>query len=119
MKKIITISLSFFVVFLIFVFAMWFGSMQNQQKIKEQPEVVLNMQEVAKHNIASDCWVVVRGRVYNLTSFSSLHTGGSDKILYNCGKDGTNSFDTKGGKGSHKETSLDVLNNYLLGDLVN
>jgi cytochrome b involved in lipid metabolism len=129
MKKIVTISLGIFVLVLVVVFAMWFGSMQNksgvnqnsvqnQEQVVEKPKLTLDMQEVARHNTSQDCWTVVREKVYNVTAFSSLHTGGADKIIYNCGKDGTVGFDTKGEKGSHKEGSIDVLNKYLLGDLV-
>ncbi len=129
MKKIVTISLGVFILVLVAIFAMWFGSMQNknvteqvplqnQQQVVEEPKIILDMQEVARHSTPEDCWTVVREKVYNVTEFASLHTGGSDKIIYNCGKDGTVGFDTKGGKGSHKEGSIDVLGKYLVGDLV-
>jgi len=131
MKKIVTISLGVFVLVLVVIFAMWFGSMQNQNNTnsninQNQKEIiqrndnnlVLDMQEVARHNSASDCWTVVRGKVYDVTEFSALHPGGEGAIIYNCGKDGTVGFDTKGGKGSHKDSALDVLSKYLIGDLV-
>jgi cytochrome b involved in lipid metabolism len=39
-------------------------------------------EEVAKHNKASDCWVVVKGKVYDVTKFLEEHPGGK-KILLN------------------------------------
>lgn len=129
MKKIVAISLGIFVLVLVVIFLMWFGStqnknvaeqnlVQNQEQLVEEPKLTLDMQEVAKHNIPEDCWTIVREKVYNVTDFASKHPGGEGAILFNCGKDGTNGFSTRGGKGPHKEGTIDKLSKYLLGDLV-
>ena len=41
------------------------------------------MKEVAKHNSPDDCWVVIHGVVYDLTSFYRSHPGGSQIIVSN------------------------------------
>lgn len=43
------------------------------------------MQEVAKHNKREDCWVVIHGKVYNLTDFLDSHPGGVGPILAKAG----------------------------------
>jgi cytochrome b involved in lipid metabolism len=48
--------------------------------------------EVSKHNTASDCWSVVDGNVYNLTTYLSKHKGGPGVLTAICGKDGTSAF---------------------------
>merc|ERR1711972_904087 len=53
----------------------------------------VNMNEVAKHTTKTDCWVVVRGEVLNVTSFLSQHPGGELAILTFAGKDATAEFD--------------------------
>merc|ERR1712217_16517 len=53
----------------------------------------LTMTEVAKHTTKTDCWVVVRGEVLNVTSFLSQHPGGELAILTFAGKDATAEFD--------------------------
>mmetsp|Transcript_8360 Transcript_8360/g.12544 ORF Transcript_8360/g.12544 Transcript_8360/m.12544 type:complete len:483 (+) Transcript_8360:396-1844(+) len=55
---------------------------------------VIPLAEVAKHNSKKDCWVVVHGKVYDLTNFAPEHPGGSHIIYTFAGKDGTRIFDT-------------------------
>lgn len=69
--------------------------------------------DVAVHNTAANCWVIVNNNVYNLTSFISSHSGGQSPIAAQCGKDGTASFNS----GPHSAGFLNALNPYLLGTL--
>ncbi|MEI7578441.1 MAG: cytochrome b5-like heme/steroid binding domain-containing protein [bacterium] len=67
--------------------------------------------DVAKHSTANDCWTIVGGNVYDLTSFVGRHPGG-DVILQACGIDGTNLFNNRNGLGPHPgkaETTLATL----------
>ena len=82
-----------------------------------QAAAVLSLSEVSKHNSANDCYVVVNNKVYNLTDFLNYHSGGAQAILPYCGKDGTNAFNTKDGRGSHRSGDLNVLANYYVGSL--
>ncbi|ORX35178.1 L-mandelate dehydrogenase [Kockovaella imperatae] len=45
------------------------------------------MEEVSRHNLAHDCWIVVDGKVYDVTHFHKNHPGGSAIIVANAGKD--------------------------------
>jgi hypothetical protein len=38
---------------------------------------VVSVQEVTKHNIPEDLWIVVDGTVYDLTEFAPEHPGGA------------------------------------------
>lgn len=53
---------------------------------------VLTMEEVARHNKPSDCWVVYRGVVYDITQYLKYHPGGSKILLTVAGKDCTSAF---------------------------
>eukprot|EP00808_Paulinella_micropora_P010291 g60298.t1 len=52
----------------------------------------VTMDEVAKHNTAEDCWVVLDGKVYDVTSLLSNHPGGNGILLAHAGKDVTDQF---------------------------
>merc|ERR1719343_1287789 len=51
------------------------------------------MEEVAKHNKKGDCWVVLNGKVLDVTNFLGEHPGGELAILTFAGKDATEEFD--------------------------
>ena len=48
--------------------------------------------EVATRNTRSNCWTIVSGSVYNLTSYINSHPGGVSSISQLCGRDGTATF---------------------------
>lgn len=79
----------------------------------------LTVQEVLKHNSVSDCWMIINNKVYILTDFLNVHSGGASAMVLYCGKDGTNAFDTKDRvpAKSHQQGDSDILQNYFIGDL--
>lgn len=70
--------------------------------------------EVAKHNSPSDCWAIVKGSVYDLTSWIDQHPGGPQVIERMCGGDGTAAFENQHGGQKRPANELD---NFLLGPL--
>ena len=55
--------------------------------------VVLSAEEVARHNTAQDCWVILGGKVYDVTDFLDDHPGGKKAILVYAGRDATEEFE--------------------------
>merc|ERR1719231_1741524 len=51
------------------------------------------LEEVAKHNSKSSCWVILHDRVLDVTDFLKDHPGGELAILTFAGKDATEEFD--------------------------
>ncbi|EPS25385.1 hypothetical protein PDE_00318 [Penicillium oxalicum 114-2] len=54
---------------------------------------IFDAKEVAQHNNGSSCWVILYGKVYDVTDFVSAHPGGANVILKWAGKDATEEFD--------------------------
>lgn len=52
----------------------------------------ITARDVASHDSPEDCWIVVNGKVYNLTSFASSHPGGVGVIHKWAGKDGSKEY---------------------------
>ena len=74
----------------------------------------LSNSEIKTHNLKSDCWSIVNGNVYNLTTYVQNHPGGASVIANICGKDGTNAF-TNQHNTQGKPNS--VLSGFLLGSV--
>jgi cytochrome b involved in lipid metabolism len=81
-------------------------------------QLSLTTGEVSSHNTLSNCWIIISGNVYDVTSYITNHPGGVSTIQGQCGKDGTSAFQTKGGKGSnHSNNAYSLLNQYLIGSI--
>jgi len=136
MKKLTGISLFIFFVVTTAVLSVGLLSYQNNKngfqpasnttnttsttlvKLASSGITTLSMAEVAKHNTVPDCWMVINGKVYDLSRYASLHPGGAMNIADYCGKEATAAFDTKGGRGSpHSGNANAMLVQYYLGDL--
>jgi len=76
--------------------------------------IKLSISEVKKHNSRDDCWSIVSGKVYNLTSFVQQHPGGIELISSICGIDGSAAFSNQHGSSAKPNN---VLTGLLLGSL--
>ena len=76
---------------------------------------VFTIAEVATHNKAADCWLIIANKVYSVSSFLNLHPGGADRIIPYCGQDATQAFATKGGRGNHSSRAQAELATLYLG----
>ncbi len=48
-------------------------------------EALIPISELAIHNSSESCWVLFRGKVYDITSFLPEHPGSAQAILPYCG----------------------------------
>ncbi|KAJ3317885.1 hypothetical protein HDV06_001087 [Boothiomyces sp. JEL0866] len=83
------------------------GWMVRDYQEKNKPQSVTSVSsfksfttsEVAKHNKEDDCWVIISGKVYDLTKFMKVHPGGKKAILIVAGQDATDDFEAIHGDG--------------------
>ena len=83
-------------------------------------------EDVSSHNKANDCWTIIDGGVYDITSYVPKHPGGNE-ILLACGVDGTslfeqritNSGETVGSGQPHGSGAKSQLSRLQIGTLSN
>ncbi|KAL1756152.1 FMN-dependent dehydrogenase-domain-containing protein [Schizophyllum commune] len=51
------------------------------------------LEEVKKHNTRESCWVIIKNKVYDVTSFLNDHPGGAAIILKYAGRDATAAYE--------------------------
>ncbi|KAI0853850.1 FMN-dependent dehydrogenase-domain-containing protein [Daldinia vernicosa] len=66
--------------------------------------------EVKEHKTQESCWMVLHGKVYDITSFVPKHPGGRSILLKNAGQDASAAFDSV--------HSVEILDEYLTPDQV-
>lgn len=64
-------------------------SMEEYQKLR-----LFNPEDIARHDKADDCWVIIGYIVYDLSTFIYQHPGGPNILLAEAGKDVTQLFRT-------------------------
>lgn len=74
--------------------------------------------QVATHTTRDNCWIIISGKVYSVSSYISMHPGGSTAILNQCGKDATAAFNTRGGTGTHSSSARSTLGGFFVGNLI-
>ncbi len=84
--------------------------------VPQVDEKSFTMTEVALHNTETDCYSVVSGNVYELTSWVSKHPGGPEAIKGICGTDATAKFSGQHGGQPQPEQAL---SGFLIGKVAN
>jgi salicylate hydroxylase len=70
-------------------------------------------EEVARHNRRDDCWVIIRGNVYDITEWAPHHPGGAGIARMYAGKEATAEFGDY-----HSAEAVAHMAHFCIGDLV-
>ena len=73
---------------------------------------VYTQEECSKHRSEKDCWLVIHGKVYDVTKFLDEHPGGYDIVVAASGRDGTEDFEEIG----HSSAAKEMLAEYHIGE---
>ncbi|KAL4604499.1 cytochrome B5-like protein [Castanea sativa] len=68
--------------------------------------------DVLVHNKKTDCWIIIKDKVYDVTSYVEEHPGG-DAILAHAGDDSTEGFYGP----QHATRVFDMIDDFYIGDL--
>ncbi|KAJ4840008.1 Cytochrome B5-like protein [Turnera subulata] len=68
--------------------------------------------EISLHNKRTDCWIIIKEKVYDVTSYVEEHPGG-DAILAHAGDDSTEGFFGP----QHATRVFDMIEDFYIGDL--
>ncbi|NWI59508.1 CYB5B protein, partial [Calyptomena viridis] len=71
------------------------------------------LEEVERRNSNREAWLVIHGRVYDITRFLEEHPGGEEVLLEQAGRDATESFEDVG----HSTDAREMLKEYYIGDV--
>lgn len=85
--------------------------------VAQNPTPAVNIfSELKKHSSKSDCWIVYREHIYDITPVFGTHPGGDAIMLKYCGNDATVGFDTKDQipANPHSANAVSLLQQYLV-----
>ncbi|KAK4479128.1 hypothetical protein RD792_014639 [Penstemon davidsonii] len=84
-----------------------------QSNITAKAPIAYTKEEVSLHNKRTDCWIIIKEKVYDVTSYVEEHPGG-DAILAHAGDDSTEGFFGP----QHATRVFDMIEDFYIGDLV-
>ena len=76
-----------------------------------------SLADVAKHNRLEDCWMAIRGQVYDLTEYVPEHPTSRRVLQPWCGIEATEGMETKGRDRPHTDYAWSLLERYRIGSL--
>ncbi|KAF8093317.1 hypothetical protein N665_0384s0004 [Sinapis alba] len=92
------------------------GKKKNQSSNGHEPKDLkrksYSKSEVAEHNKRDDCWIIIKDKVYDVTSYVEEHPGG-DAILDHAGDDSTSGFFGP----QHATRVFDMIEDFYIGQL--
>ncbi|PPQ27154.1 cytochrome b5 domain-containing protein [Rhodopila globiformis] len=74
--------------------------------------------ELARHARPEDCWMAIRGSVYDLTPYLPDHPSRPQVIEPWCGKEATDAYNTKTKGRPHSKEADSLLPQYRIGRFV-
>ena len=75
---------------------------------------ILTIDEVKAHCQDEDCWIIIEGKVYDVSKYMGIHPGGKEILLENSnGQDCTEAYE----EADHTKRAKEMLKKYYVGDL--
>jgi cytochrome b involved in lipid metabolism len=107
-------------VFWLAVAGFWISELwspEAQESVANAAERRITLKEVAQHASTSDCWMAIRGAVYDLSAYLPQHPSPPELVLSWCGKEATDAYNTKTKGRPHSPYADELLVKYRIGTL--
>lgn len=75
----------------------------------------ISLAELSQHATPEDCWMAIRGSIYDLSSYLPEHPSRPSIVLPWCGKEATEAYETKMKGRQHSNSANELLEKYRLG----
>lgn len=72
-----------------------------------------DLKEVTQHKSKDDLWIIIHGKIYDITKYQDDHPGGAEALIEVAGTDATTAYEDVG----HSEDAREIMNPYLVGVL--
>jgi cytochrome b involved in lipid metabolism len=103
--------------FWIVVAWLWLGDDADRPAPASSARVAYTLAEIAQHDRREDCWMAIRGQVYDFTAYLPDHPTRPQVLLPSCGTDATRAYETKNVGRAHTPYADTLLEKYRLGPL--
>ena len=113
----IAATIAFWAVVLVF----WVGSAWSPHAAHPTVDVAdraISLSELAKHASPDNCWMAIRGSVYDLTAYLPDHPSRPQIIEPWCGKDATEAYNNKTKGRPHSKEADGLLGKHRIGILI-
>ena len=105
--------------FWLLVAGFWMASVwippEQPASVSQAAEKRYALDEVARHNTAKDCWMVIAGAVYDLAAYLPQHPSDPAILIPWCGKEATEAYRTKTKGRPHSPYADQLLPKYQIG----
>ncbi len=112
--------LSATVAFWLLVVVFWIGSLwlpHAEESAAIAADKIIVPTELAKHAAPGNCWMAIRGSVYDLSAYLPQHPSPPHVVTSWCGKEATEAYNTKTKGRPHSPYADELLAKYRIGML--
>lgn len=105
-------------IFWLLVAGLWLGSLwlpAAPERTALAAEKSYTAAELTKHATPSDCWMAIRGSVYDFSAYLPEHPSRPGLLEPWCGKEATEAYNTKNKGRPHSPYADELLARYRIG----
>lgn len=105
-------------VFWLAIAALWAGRLwmpAADERVAVTAYKTISPADLARHNQPQDCWMAIRGGVYDVSAYLPEHPSRLEIVLPWCGKEATEAYETKTRGRPHSSYADELLSGYQIG----